>query len=175
LLGSSFPSSWWQSLNALLIIVFAPGFAWLWVRLARKKREPSSPAKFAIGLFLMGLGFAVLAIGATLTGDAENPMRVSPLWLFSVYLLHTLGELCLSPVGLSTMTKLAPKKLAGQMMGVWFLAAAMGNFIGGMIAGLFDSFPLPQLFGAVFLTTLIATAAMLLLVKPVRSLMSGVH
>jgi POT family proton-dependent oligopeptide transporter len=171
----AFPSSWWQSLNALLIVVFAPGFAWLWVRLARTKKEPSSPTKFAIGLFLLGLGFAVLAIGATFTGDAENPMRVSPLWLFSVYLLHTLGELCLSPVGLSTMTKLAPKRLAGQMMGVWFLAAAMGNFIGGMIAGLFESFPLPLLFGAVFATTLVATAAMLLLVKPVRSLMSGVH
>jgi len=175
LFGSSFPSSWWQSLNALLIVVFAPGFAWLWVRLAKKKREPSSPTKFAIGLFLLGLGFAVLAIGATLTGDAENPIRVSPIWLFSVYLLHTLGELCLSPVGLSTMTKLAPRKLAGQMMGVWFLAAAMGNFIGGMIAGLFESFPLPLLFGAIFVTTLVATAVMLLLVKPVRSLMSGVH
>ena len=123
----------------------------------------------------LGLGFAVLAIGATLTGDAANPMRVSPIWLFSVYLLHTLGELCLSPVGLSTMTKLAPRKLAGQMMGVWFLAAAMGNFIGGMVAGLFESFPLPLLFGAVFATTLVATIAMLLLVKPVRLLMSGVH
>ena len=175
ILGQGFPSSWWQSLNALLIIAFAPLFAWLWVRLARTGKEPSSPAKFAIGIFLMGLGFAVLAVGATLTGDAESPMRVSPLWLFTVYLLHTLGELCLSPVGLSTMTKLAPKRLAGQMMGVWFLAAAMGNFIGGMVAGLFESFPLPLLFGAVFGTTLVATIVMLILVKPVRALMSGVN
>lgn len=175
LFGSTFPSSWWQSLNALLIVLLAPVFAWLWIRLARSGREPSSPAKFAVGLFLLGLGFAVLAIGAMFTGDAENSMRVSPMWLFTVYLLHTLGELCLSPVGLSTMTKLAPRKLAGQMMGVWFLAAAMGNFIGGMVAGLFEAFPLPLLFGAVFATTLVATVAMLLLVKPVRMLMSGVN
>lgn len=175
LFGTSFPSSWWQSLNALLIIVFAPVFAWLWLRMARKGTEPSSPAKFAIGLFLLGLGFAVLAVGATFTGDPTAPMRISPIWLFSVYLLHTLGELCLSPVGLSTMTKLAPKRLAGQMMGVWFLAAAMGNFIGGMVSGLFESFSLPLLFGAIFGMTLIATIAMLLLVKPVRALMSGVH
>jgi POT family proton-dependent oligopeptide transporter len=173
--GRQFPSSWWQSLNALLIVLFAPVFAWLWVTLARKRREPSSPAKFAIGLFLMGSGFAVLAVGATFIGNGSDSVRVGAVWLFSVYLLHTLGELCLSPVGLSTMTKLAPKKLAGQMMGVWFLAAAMGNFIGGMIAGLFESFPLPLLFGAVFGTTLVATVVMLLLVKPVRSLMSGVH
>ena len=173
--GRQFPSSWWQSLNALLIVLFAPVFAWLWVTLAKKRREPSSPAKFAIGLFLMGSGFAVLAVGATFIGNSSGSVRVGAVWLFSVYLLHTLGELCLSPVGLSTMTKLAPKKLAGQMMGVWFLAAAMGNFIGGMIAGLFESFPLPLLFGAVFGTTLVATVVMLLLVKPVRSLMSGVH
>jgi len=175
IVGRQFPSSWWQSLNAVLIILFAPVFAWLWVKLAKAGREPSSPMKFGIGLFLMGSGFAVLAFGATFVGDASAPVRVSAIWLFTVYLLHTLGELCLSPVGLSTMTKLAPKKLAGQMMGIWFLAAAMGNFIGGMFAGLFESFPLPLLFGAVFGTTLVATVAMLLLVKPVRSLMSGVH
>ena len=175
LFGFPFPSSWWQSLNAALIVLFAPGFAWLWIRLAKKGREPSSPLKFAIGLFLLGLGFAVLAIAATFSGDATNPTGVSVMWLFTVYLLHTLGELCLSPVGLSTMTKLAPEKLAGQMMGVWFLAAAMGNFIGGMVAGLFESFPLPLLFGAVFATTLVATLAMLVLVKPVRRLMAGVH
>jgi len=173
--GTGFPSSWWQSLNALLIVVFAPVFAWLWIKLAKSGKEPSSPMKFAIGLFLLGLGFAVLAFGATLTGSADSPMRVGTVWLFTTYLLHTLGELCLSPVGLSTMTKLAPRQVAGQMMGVWFLAAAMGNFIGGMIAGQFESFPLPWLFGAVFGTTLLATIAMLFLVKPVRRLMSGIN
>jgi POT family proton-dependent oligopeptide transporter len=173
--GASFPSSWWQSVNALMIVSLAPVFAWLWVKLAKTGKEPSSPMKFAIGLFLLGLGFAVLAWGASLTGDAANPVKVGPIWLFTTYLLHTLGELCLSPVGLSTMTKLAPERLAGQMMGVWFLAAAMGNFIGGMVAGLFEQFPLPLLFGAVFGTTLLATIAMLILVKPVRALMGGVN
>ncbi len=173
--GLAFPSSWWQSVNALLIVLLAPVFAWLWVRLAKRGKEPSSPMKFSIGLFLLGLGFAVLAWGSSLTGDPADPVRVGAVWLFTTYLLHTLGELCLSPVGLSTMTKLAPKRLAGQMMGVWFLAAAMGNFIGGMVAGLFESFPLPLLFGAVFGTTLIATIVMILLVKPVRALMKGVH
>jgi len=173
--GASFPSSWWQSVNALMIVIFAPVFAWLWVKLAKSGKEPSSPMKFGIGLFLLGLGFAVLAWGASLTGDPANPVRVGPVWLFTTYLLHTLGELCLSPVGLSTMTKLAPERLAGQMMGVWFLAAAMGNFIGGMVAGLFEQFPLPLLFGAVFGTTLIATVFMVALVKPVKALMSGVN
>ncbi len=173
--GMGFPSSWWQSANALMIVIFAPVFAWIWVKLAKSGREPSSPMKFAIGLFLLGLGFAVLAFGSTMSGTADNPVRVGTVWLFTTYLLHTLGELCLSPVGLSTMTKLAPHKLAGQMMGVWFLAAAMGNFIGGMIAGLFESFPLPLLFGAVFGTTLLATLVMIVLVKPVRALMSGIH
>jgi POT family proton-dependent oligopeptide transporter len=175
LFGASFPSSWWQSVNALLIVIFAPVFAWLWVKLAKTGKEPSSPMKFGIGLFLLGLGFAVLAWGASLTGDPADPVRVGPIWLFTTYLLHTLGELCLSPVGLSTMTKLAPERLAGQMMGVWFLASAMGNFIGGMVAGLFEQFPLPLLFGAIFGTTLIATIVMIALVKPVRALMAGVH
>ncbi|MBZ0110917.1 MAG: peptide MFS transporter [Thermoanaerobaculia bacterium] len=172
-LGFEFPSTWFQSANAIFIVLLAPVFAWLWVKLDKTGREPSSPAKFAIGLFLLGLGFAVLSFGAMASGP-EGAL-VSPMWLVTVYLLHTLGELCLSPVGLSTMTKLAPKKVAGQMMGIWFLASSVGNFIGGMIAGYFESFPLPMLFGAIFFMTLVATVAMLVLVKPVRGLMSGVH
>jgi POT family proton-dependent oligopeptide transporter len=172
-LGFEFPSSWFQSANAIFIVALAPVFAWLWVKLDKTGKEPSSPMKFAVGLFLLGLGFAVLSFGAMASGPEGK--LVSPMWLMTVYLLHTLGELCLSPVGLSTMTKLAPKKVAGQMMGVWFLASSVGNFIGGMIAGYFESFPLPLLFGCIFGMTLLATIAMLVLIKPVRGLMSGVH
>jgi dipeptide/tripeptide permease len=168
-----YPSSWFQSINALFIVLLAPVFAWAWVRLAKANREPSSPMKFAVGLYLLGVGFAVLAFGAVLSGSGGG--LVGPQWLLSVYLLHTLGELCLSPVGLSTMTKLAPDRISGQMMGVWFLGAAIGNFIGGIVAGFFESFPLPLLFLAIFGFTLLATIVMLIIVKPIRALMSGVN
>jgi POT family proton-dependent oligopeptide transporter len=100
---------------------------------------------------------------------------VSPMWLLMVYLAHTIGELCLSPVGLSTMTKLAPARVAGQMLGVWFLASSVGNFIGGSVSGLFEKLPLPQLFGAVVAVTLVFTVIAIALVKPIRKLMGGVH
>ncbi len=170
--GWAFPSSYFQSVNSLFIILLlGPFFAWLWVRLG--KREPSSPTKFAIGLFFVGLGFMILGWAALLSGPEGE--RVSPMWLLSVYFFHTVGEMCLSPVGLSTMTKLAPARISGQMMGVWFVAVGVGSYIGGVIAGLFESFPLPQLFGAIFVTCLIFTVIMVVLIKPVRRLMSGVH
>ena len=137
-------------------------------------REPSSPAKFAYGLFFVGLGFLVLAVGAQLSEQAGGA-RVSPIWLIVLYFFHTVGELSLSPVGLSTVTKLAPGRMVGVMMGVWFLALSLGNFIGGSIAGLFGRFPLPQLFGAVFLTTAASALVLAVLVKPIRRLMGGVH
>jgi POT family proton-dependent oligopeptide transporter len=113
----------------------------------------------------------VVAIAAWLGGDQP----VSPWWLIAVYFFHTLGELSLSPVGMSAVTKLAPARLVGSMMGVWFLSISLGNFIGGRVAGLFETFPLPQLFGAVFLTSIAAAVALALLVRPIRGLMSGVH
>lgn len=173
ILGLFVPASWFQSVNALFIVALAPVFAWAWPRLSGQKREPSSPMKFAVGLYLLGVGFAVIAFAAIVSGPAGG--QVGPSWLLSVYLMHTLGELCLSPVGLSTMTKLAPERLASQMMGVWFLGAAIGNFIAGMVAGFFESFPLPILFGAIFATTLLATMVMLAIVKPVKALMSGIN
>ena len=171
LFGWSFPSSWFQSVQPAFIILLAPVFAWVWVALGR--REPSSPAKFSYGLLFVGLGFLVVAIAAWLYG--HDQVKVSPLWLIALYLLHTIGELCLSPVGLSTVTKLAPERFLGLMMGIWFLALSLGNFIGGRVAGLFDAFPLPQLFGAVFLTTAGSALVLALLVKPIRGLMGGVH
>ncbi len=125
------PASWLQSVNPLLIIAMAPVFAWLWVFLARKKVEPSSPLKFGFGLLMLGAGFAVMIAA---TSAAANGHRISPLWLVLTYFLHTCGELSLSPVGLSTMTKLAPHRMVGQMMGIWFMAAALGNLMAGLIA-----------------------------------------
>ena len=172
LFGWDFPSSWYQSVQPLFIILLAPAFAWLWLKLGRF--EPSSPAKFAYGLLFVGLGFLVVAVGAWLQAR-EGGALVSPMWLILVYLLHTLGELSLSPVGLSTVTKLAPPRMVGLMMGVWFLALSLGNFIGGGIAGFFGRFPLPELFGAVFLTTAASALVLAMLVKPIRGLMAGVH
>jgi POT family proton-dependent oligopeptide transporter len=146
LLGWTFPSTWFQALNSLFIITLAPLFAWMWVRLSRRGAEPSSPAKFGAGLILVGAGFAVLVGGAVL---AERGVQVSPMWLVVVYFLHTCGELALSPVGLSAMSKLAPVRIGGLIMGVWFLAAAVGNYIGGRMAGLYEAWTLPSLFGAV--------------------------
>ncbi|HEY6191610.1 MAG TPA: peptide MFS transporter [Bacteroidota bacterium] len=170
-LGFAFPSSWLQSVNSLFLVIFAGVFAAIWVKLG--KREPSSPAKFALGLFFVGLGYLILSWGAHLSGPEQA--RVSPMWLVAVYLCHTVGELCLSPVGLSTVTKLAPQRIAGQMMGIWFLTIALGNYIGGQVAGLFETMPLPTLFLTIFGTTGVAALILAFLVKPIRKLMGGVH
>jgi POT family proton-dependent oligopeptide transporter len=165
-LGIGFPSSWFQSVNALMIIVLAPVFAWLWVALGR--RDPSSPTKFAFGLLFVGLGFAVM-IGAAQASGSGQP--VSPMWLTVTYLFHTIGELCLSPVGLSSMTRLAPDRVKGMMMGVWFLAASVGNLIAGRVAGFYESFTLTQLFGAVTLFAVAASLVMFALVRPIRQML----
>jgi POT family proton-dependent oligopeptide transporter len=162
-----------QSVNPLLIITLAPVFAWIWVALAKRNLEPSSPAKFAWGLILLGLGFAVMVWAAILT--ANQTRQVGMGWLCLTYLLHTCGELCLSPVGLSTVTKLAPHRKVGQMMGVWFMSLSLGNLMAGLVAGQFETLPLPQLFGAVFATTAGAGLILALIARPIRKLMSGVH
>src|SRR5262249_23682748 len=170
-LGFSFPSTWYQSVNSIFIILLAPVFAWLWIRLG--KRDPSSPAKFAYGLLFVGLGFLLLVPASMIASPPER--LVGPAWLVGVYLLHTIGELCLRPVGLSVVTKLAPPRIVGSMMGVWFLSLSLGNKIGGWVAGFFERLPLPQLFGAVFATTAAAAVVLALLVRPIRTLMAGVH
>jgi POT family proton-dependent oligopeptide transporter len=172
-LGFEFPSSWYQSVEPFFVIVFAPFFAWLWVFLGRRSAEPSSPAKFAYGLLFLGVGFLPVAFAAHLYD--QGGLKVSPWWLILLYLFHAFGELSLSPVGLSAVTKLAPVRVVGLMMGVWFLALSLGNFFGGQVAGFFGSFPLPKLFGAVSLATIASGLVMALLVKPIRSLMGGVQ
>ncbi len=171
--GFNFPSTWFQSVNSLFIIALAPAFAWLWVWLAKRGKEPTSPIKFSLGLIFVGLGFLLLVPASLISGPEK--LLVSPMWLVGVYFLHTVGELSLSPVGLSVVTKLAPERMVGSMMGGWFLATAIGEKLGGWVAGFFGTFPLPKLFGAVFLTTAAAGLLMLLVAKPVHKLMGGVH
>ena len=131
ILGWEVPASMFQSINAFYIVTLGPVFAGLWLWLARRGWEPSTPAKFGLGLIQLGAGFMVLVAGAMAAGTG-NPTPV--IFIFLIYLLHTTGELCLSPVGLSAMTKLAPARMVGLIMGTWFLASAAGNFIGGLIA-----------------------------------------
>jgi len=142
--GWEAPASWLQSINPLFIIILAPVAGSLWIRLG--DRDPSIAVKFGIGLVLLGIGFLVIAWGAVNASDAN---RVTPVWLIMTYFLHTCGELALSPVGLSSVTKLSPKRLVGQMMGIWFMGTALGNLIAGLVAGQFERLPLVQLFGAV--------------------------
>ncbi len=166
ILGYRFPPSWFQSLNSLFIIILAPMFAWLWIRLGR--RNPSEMIKFTVGLVLVGLGFVVLIEAARL---AEGGVRVSPLWLVVTYFLHTAGELCLSPVGMSAVTKLAPARIAGLTMGVWFLALSVGNYMGGRVAALYEGFSLPELFGSVAVYALLAALILALLIKPIQRML----
>jgi proton-dependent oligopeptide transporter, POT family len=172
ILGVSFPSSWFLTVQAIFVIVLAPAFAWLWVRLG--SREPSTPAKFAFGLLMIGVSFLFLLLPANNIQDSPG-VRVSPLWLIGCYFIQELGELSLSPVGLSVFTKLAPVKIVGMMLGVWFLADSVGNKVAGFAAGFISSAPLPQLFGVVAAVCLGASFVAFLLIKPVRGLMGGVH
>jgi len=164
--GVAFPSSWFQSMNSFFLILFAPVMAWVWVRMAAAGKEPIAPTKFAWGLVLVGLGFAILIPPARQSG-----VLASPMWLTVTYFLHTIGELVLSPVGLSAMTVLAPTRIGGLMMGVWFLATSVGNFIGGRVSGLYESFALPTLFGVVAGFSIIAGLLLMVLSPSMRKLM----
>ena len=127
------PSAWYQSLNPLFVILLAPVMAALWTGLG--PRQPPTPVKFALGLGLLGLSFLLMIPAAHLTADG----RVSPLWLVGLFFLQTVGELCLSPVGLAAMTRLAPARLVGLMLGIWFLASAFGNKLAGILGTDFQS------------------------------------
>jgi len=160
-----FRASYFQSINSIFIILFAPVFGWLWVRMG--DHQPSSTAKFSWGLLFAGLGFAVLI-------PVANSTLASPWWLVLTYLFHTFGELCLSPVGLSAMTRLAPARAAGTMMGIWFLADGVGNFIGGRLASVYETFPLPQLFGVVAGFCFVVAVILVFLIRPMNRLSQGV-
>jgi POT family proton-dependent oligopeptide transporter len=167
--GYSFPPSWFQSVQPIFVVVLAPVFAWLW--LAMRRREPSSPGKFSLGLLFGGLAFAILVPAAYLVVSGS---KVAPYWLAGTYLLQTLGELCLSPVGLSAMTKLAPARAAGFIMGIWFLSTSIGNWLAGKAASMYSSMPLPSLFGSVAVFSIAAAVVLAILIKPTVRLMQGV-
>lgn len=172
--GWEMPTSWLQSVNSLFIILLAPVFAALWLRLGARHMNPSTPLKFALGLVQLGLGFLVLYFASRLVLDGD---KVLPTWLILTYLVHTTGELCISPVGLSAVTKLAPGRYVGQMMGTWFMGAAMGNLIAGLVAGHLgeDSVAgMPGRFLSVFLTMSAAGVVMVALTPWVKKLMADV-
>ena len=168
--GWEMPASWLQSVNALFIILLAPIFSALWLWLG--SRSPSIPGKMALGLLQLGMGFAVMA-WASVYASPEHPLN--PSWLVVTYFFHTTGELCLSPIGLSSITKLSPPRYVGQMMGIWFMGAALGNLVAGRVAGLIESLPLPQLFGAVTMFSVGAALLLLVFTKPLKHWMGGVQ
>ena len=174
--GFEMPATWFQSVNSAFVILLAPVFAWLWVRLGRRGRDLSSPGKFALGLLAAGVGFALMIPAANLVVESGGLLRVSAWWLVSSYFFQTVGELCLSPVGLSSMTKLSPRKYVGQMMGVWFTATALGNLIAGIVGGDVDPETLtemPRLFVNTTLSLVVAAAVLAALAIPIRRMMAG--
>ena len=175
--GFEVPATWFQSINPLVIILFAPVFAALWVGLAnRRGRDFSSPTKFALGLGLTGLGFLVMIYAAHEVVASGGTLKVSFWWLTVSYFFQSIGELCISPVGLSSMTKLSPRKYVGQMMGIWFLASAVGNLIGGLVGGHVDPEKLdqmPKLFTSTTVFLFIAAAILAAMIVPIRRMMES--
>ena len=151
----------WQRLRIVLLACVLFSALWIWLG----SRNPSIPAKMAYGLMFLGVGFAVLAWGSV-NATLENP--VSPAWLVVTYFIHTVGELCLSPIGLSSITRLSPARYVGQMMGIWFMGAALGNLVAGRVAGLIESLPMPQLFGTVTMFSVGTGLVLLLFSKPLK-------
>src|SRR5690242_19562104 len=174
--GWEMPTTWLQAANSIFVIVLAPVFGVLWLALGKRNKNPSSPAKFAFGLFCAGIAFWIMLLAANKVVAVGAATRVSVWWLTISYLFQTFGELTLSPVGLSSMTKLAPKKFVGQMMGIWFMASALGNLIAGIVGGNVDPNKLeqmPLLFQRTALSLLIAGVIIALLAIPIRRMMAG--
>ena len=174
--GFEMPATWFQSINSAFVILLAPVFAGIWIGMGKRGIDLSSPAKFALGLFFAGLGFFMMIFAANAVVASGGAVKVSPWWLVGSYFFQTVGELCLSPVGLSSMTKLSPRKYVGQMMGIWFLASAVGNLIGGLVGGHVDPEKLeqmPQLFTTTTASLMIAAVVLALLAIPIRRMMAN--
>ncbi len=169
------PASWFSVLNSLFIILFAPLFSKLWQNVV----NPSGPVKFAIGLFLVGVGFAFLAYGASNIPQGAETAAVSMIWLILAYLFHTLGELCVSPVGLSYVSKLAAPKLVGLMFGIWFIANFIANTLGGFTGSYIDQiseeYGLSTFFMIFTLIPMGAAVVMLLITPILKKKMHGIH
>jgi len=172
--GLEIPATWFQSVNSAFIILCSPLFAALWVGLAKRGIDLSSPTKFALGLAFAGIGFQLMVVAANAVVASNGQTLVSPWWLIASYFFQTIGELCLSPVGLSSMTKLAPRRYVGQMMGIWFLAASVGNLVAGLVGGHVDPTKLeqtPAVFSGTAMALFAATAVLGLLIVPIRRMM----
>jgi POT family proton-dependent oligopeptide transporter len=173
--GWEVPATWFQSVNSAFIIILAPVFAALWVGMSKRGIELSSPAKFALGLAFAGVGFAIMIIAANQVVASGGTVLVSPWFLIWSYFFQTVGELCLSPVGLSSMTKLSPRRYVGQMMGIWFLATAVGNLIAGLVGGHVDPSALentPKVFAGTTIALGIATVVLVAMIVPIRRMMA---
>lgn len=173
------PSSWLQSAPSFFVLTLVPLFAWLWVKLAQKNLNPSTPIKLMLGLVFMGLGYLVMMQASAIVVAGDKPL---PTWLIATYMFHTIGEICLYPIGMSAMTKLSPKKLMGQMMGVFFMALALGNLVAGLYAGEFSADAITanpsvliDLFGLIVKIMFIASVVVLILSKPLRKLMGNIN
>ena len=171
--GCEIPTGWFQSLNPVFIITLAPLVAMFWVSLARKGRDMTLTNKFALGLGLLAAGFFVMVMASKLVGGTQ---KVWPTWLISTYLLHSIAELCLSPVGLSSVTKLAPRRMAGQMMGIWFLATSLGNLIAGLFAGevVKDASQMSGRYLQIVLMSLGVAGLLFVFSKPIKKLIKDV-
>ena len=180
-MGWEMPAGWLQNVNPALIVIFAPIMGALWVKLAARNMNPNTPLKFGIGLILMGLGFLVMVAAANIVVErsaATDAAKVGMFYLVFAYLCHSIGELTLSPVGLSATTKLAPKRYVGQMMGIWFVGAALGNLIAGLFAGGFsetDPSTLPPLFMSVVMIGVGSGIFFLVFSGVLRKWMGDVH
>jgi POT family proton-dependent oligopeptide transporter len=169
--GIGFSPVYLQSLTPAFVIILTPLFSTLWIRMGN--RQPSSPVKFTLGLLFIGLAYSLLVPATFLLVQG----KISFLWLVGLYFLEVCGEMCLSPVGLSTVTKLAPAKLVGLMMGAWFLATALGNKLAGYLSGFFvanNPWQLTKLYGGIALGLLVAAGILALLTPTVKRLMGKV-
>lgn len=175
--GFEVPATWFQSVNSAFIILLSPVFAAMWVGLAKKNVDLSSPTKFAMGLAFAGVGFLLMVFAANKVVASGGTVLVSPWWLIMSYLFQTIGELFLSPVGLSSMTKLAPRRYVGQMMGIWFLAASVGNLVAGLVGGHVDPSKLeqtPSVFSGTAIALFVSTGILMALIVPIRKMMANV-
>jgi proton-dependent oligopeptide transporter, POT family len=177
--GYEFPAGWFISVSSVFVLIFVPIFAWLWLKLDSIKRNPSTTIKMSLGLILMGLGYVTMMVASYFVIGGS---KVSPMWLVLTYLLHTLGEICLYPIGLSAVTKLAPQRLGGQMMGVFFTALAFGNLAAGIFAGNFDDTAIAadtqvmiNLFKTVAIVMLVAGSIVILINKPLKKWMGEIR
>ena len=174
LFGWEVPTTWLQSANSLFVIMFAPILGATWVALGRRNKDLSSPAKFSFGLACAGIGFLLMVAAANRVIGGGAAVRVSMMWLVASYFFQSIGELALSPVGLSSMTKLAPRRFAGLTMGAWFTSIALGNLIAGIVGGNVDPEKLeqmPVLFQRTATSLFIAAVVLLALVVPIRKMM----